>query len=282
MEQNHFFKGWYFKCCTQTQTIACIPSYHRFHNTEAASLQIITESAAFQIPCKTMFYREKPLLARMGDCTFSESGMQVHIQTDTVSASGTLRFQQLSPLRSDIMGPFRFVPLMQCRHSVCSMRHRIDGALNINGIIYRFCNGTGYIEGDSGCSFPKRYIWTHCFYKNGSIMLSVADIPMLGGSFTGIIGVVLHNGKEYRIATYHGARVKEIGKNVVTVKQGAFALTAKLLTQNAHPLLAPNHGKMSRTIQESAACKAYYRFTYRGKILCEFISGQASFEFEYP
>lgn len=282
MEQKHYFKGWYFKCCTQTQTVACIPSYHRFHNTEVASLQIITDSRAFQIPCKTMSYREKPLLARMDNCTFSEHGLSLHLQTDTLSAHGALRFHQLTPLRYDIMGPFHFVPLMQCRHSVYSMRHRIDGTLTINGTVYRFHNGAGYMEGDSGCSFPKQYIWTHCFFKNGSLMLSVAHIPMLGGSFTGIIGVIMHDGKEQRIATYLGARVKEIGKNFVTVRQGQFELTAKLLAQNAHPLLAPNHGEMTRTIHESAACKAYYRCTYHGEVLCEFISNQASFEFEYP
>ena len=57
-------------------------------------------------------------------------------------------------------------------------------------------------------------------------MLSVEDIPFLGIHFTGI---VLLNGKEYRIATYLGAKVKYIGKNSVTVQQGDFHLTAKLL-----------------------------------------------------
>lgn len=282
MEQKRYFEGWYFKCCTQAQTVAFIPSFHRYGDTETASLQIITDSAAFQIPCQSICYREKPLLARIGNSTFSEKGIKLHLKTDTVSARGTLQFNDLSPIRSDIMGPFRFVPFLQCRHSVFSMRHRIDGTLNINGIPYHFRNGAGYIEGDRGCSFPKRYIWTHCFFAHGAVMLSVADIPMLGGSFTGIIGVVMHDGKEYRIATYLGARVKEIGKDFVTVKQGQLELTAKRMSQNAHPLLAPNHGKMSRTIHESAACKAYYRCTYRGETLCEFISHQASFEFEYP
>lgn len=281
MEKKHYFKGWYFKCCTPTQTIAFIPSYHRYGDTQTASLQIITDNAAFQVPCRTLSVREKPLRIRADDCTFSENGIRLQLQTNTLSASGTLRFHSLSPIRSDIMGPFRFVPWMQCRHSVYSMRHRMDGTLIIDQTAYRFQNGTGYLEGDSGCSFPKRYIWTHCFFKNGSLMLSVADIPMLGGLFTGIIGVIQHNQTEYRMATYLGARVKEIGRNHVTVTQGDFALTAKLLTQNPHPLLAPNLGEMTRTIHESAACKAYYCFSHRGETLCEWISPRASFEFEY-
>lgn len=111
--------------------------------------------------------------------------------------------------------------------------------------------------------------------------MSVADIPMFGFHFTGIIGVVLINGKEYRIATYLGAKVRYIGKNTVAVQQGDFRLTVKLLEKNAHPLSAPVNGQMCRTIHESASCKAYYRFSYKDQIICEFMSDRASFEFEY-
>lgn len=44
---------------------------------------------------------------------------------------------------------------------------------------------------------------------------------------------------------------------------------------------APNHGLMNRTIHESVSCKAYYRFSYKEKVLFEFVSDRASFEFEY-
>lgn len=76
-----------------------------------------------------------------------------------------------------------FIPafhLMQCRHSVFSMGHRVDGQLTINGQVYHFQNDMGYIEGDCGSSFPERYIWTQCSFPNGSLMLSVADIPLYG------------------------------------------------------------------------------------------------------
>ena len=112
-------------------------------------------------------------------------------------------------------------------------------------------------------------------------MLSVADIPFLGIHFTGIIGIVLLNGKEYRIATYLGAKINQISNNTVTVKQGNFELTAKLLKKNAQPLAAPTNGDMCRTIHESASCEVYYRFCHKNKVLCEFTTDKASFEFEY-
>ena len=43
-------------------------------------------------------------------------------------------------------------------------------------------------------------------------MLSVADIPIAGIHFTGIIGNILWEGKEYRLATYLGARLVHLKK----------------------------------------------------------------------
>ena len=281
MSKNNYFRGWYFKCSANDKTIAFIPAYHRSKGIETASLQIITDKEAFNIEFDSLQYSEKPLCVNIGKCVFSENGIKLNIKNDKLSISGQLRFRCISPIQYDIMGPFRFVPFMQCRHSVYSMRHIVDGQITVNGQQLNFKNGQGYIEGDSGSSFPDRYIWTQSCFENGSIMLSVADIPMLGFHFTGIIGVVLLDGKEYRIATYLGAKLKHIGENTVMVKQGAYELTAKLIHKNSQPLYAPENGRMSRIIHESASCIAYYNFSCKDKLLCEFISNGASFEFEY-
>lgn len=281
MYNQDYFKGWYFKCSNENKTIAFILAFHQSNHKKTASLQIITDYTAFNIPFQFLQYRENQLAIKIGENIFSKEGIRLQIKNNDLSANGALHFHDLSPIQYDIMGPFKFVPLMQCRHSVYSMRHRINGQIIVNGQQYVFQNGIGYIEGDCGNSFPKEYIWTQCHFNNGSLMLSVADIPMFGFHFTGIIGVILLNGKEHRIATYLGAKVKHMGKDSITVKQGDFQLTAKLLRKNSQPLAAPNHGLMNRTIHESASCKAYYRFSYNNEILYEFTSDRASFEYEY-
>lgn len=48
--QKDYFKGWYFKCSNDAQTIAFIPAFHRSGHNETASLQIITDDAAFNLP----------------------------------------------------------------------------------------------------------------------------------------------------------------------------------------------------------------------------------------
>lgn len=281
MLKQEYFKGWYFKCTSENQTIAFIPSLHYYGGKKKILLQIITDNEAFSLPFSHMRYSEKILSVIMGRNIFSEKGIKLDIETDKLTAKGVLRFGKLTPIRYDIMGPFKFVPFMQCRHSVYSMSHRVDGKITLNGKQYVFHNGPGYIEGDRGTSFPSRYIWTQCGFTNGSLMLSVADIPVLGFGFTGIIGIVMLNGTEHRITTYLGAKLKHIGDNTVVVLQGDYELTAKLIKKNSHPLSAPINGKMNRTIHESASCTAFYVFSYKGTVLCQFTSDRASFEFEY-
>lgn len=281
MLKKDYFKGWYFKCSSKNKTIAFIPAFHSRNNNETASLQIITDENSYNLSFPFLEYSEKPLYIRIGNNVFSENGIIINIKSDKLTVKGNLQFGKFSPIGYDIMGPFKYIPFMQCRHSVYSMRHQVSGYLTVNNQHINFQSGIGYMEGDCGTSFPNRYIWTQCFFGNGSLMLSAADIPMLGLNFTGIIGVIYLNGKEYRIATYLGAKICEINTSSITVVQGSYKLNAKLIKNNAHSLAAPDNGKMNRIIHESASCKAYYKFSYKNKILCEFISDRASFEFEY-
>ena len=154
--------------------------------------------------------------------------------------------------------------------------------ININGTPYVFDNADGYWEGDRGRSFPKEYAWTQCSFPNGSLMLSVADIPVGRRSFTGVIGVILIDGKEYRLATYLGARAVKIRDGEAVIKQGRKTLTVKRLEDKGKPLAAPVGGSMQRTIRESAACRTRYHFQENGKTIFAFESNQAAFEYEYP
>lgn len=124
MFQQDYFKGWYFKCNNGDKTIAFIPAFHRSHQKQTASLQVITEDAVFHIPFDTLHYREKPLSVKLGNCIFSEQGIKLNLHSDTLTLRGMLRFHHPTPIRYDIMGPFRFVPFMQCRHSIYRLKRK--------------------------------------------------------------------------------------------------------------------------------------------------------------
>ena len=113
-------------------------------------------------------------------------------------------------------------------------------------------------------------------------MLSVADIPFCGGCFTGVICAIHWQGREYRLATYLGARAMRIHDGEVVIQQGRRQLTVRRLEQKGHPLAAPARGNMSRTIHETASCRAYYQLVEGGRTIFACEVGNAAFEYEYP
>lgn len=281
--KNNYFCGWYFKCETKERTIAFIPAYHISKGHRTCSIQLITDDGVWNIPAAPGQFRRlnRKLHIRIGDNLFTDKGIHLNLKTEGLEASGTLIFGPVTPIRYDIMGPFRMVPFMECRHSVISMKHSVNGALKINGNVYSFDKGTGYIEGDRGHSFPSKYVWTQCHFKEGSLMLSAADIPICGIHFTGIICVIRYLSKEHRLATYLGARAVKIENNEIVIRQGFRVFTARLLEQNGRPLRAPSLGAMSRTIHESPSCRAYYCLKEGRKTTFAVHTSRASFEYEF-
>ena len=210
---RNYFCGWYFKCQSDDKTLAVISAVHG----SSQSIQLITDDGAWSFT------------DNLKDNSFSKDGFSVKLLDSGASAFGEVRFGDCSTIKYDIMGPFKYVPFMECRHSIVSMRHRVDGMISVNDVEYRFDNDLGYIEGDRGYSFPREYAWTQCFFDDGnSLMFSIADIPIAGWHFTGIIGVILWQGKEYRFATYLGARALKIADNEFIIQQGQYRFTARL------------------------------------------------------
>ncbi len=277
-----FFYGWYFKCQSDAQTMAVIPAIHRVDKQYTCSIQLITENQAWTIPFPAELFLRTNRNIYIGENRFGKDGIRLCIETPQVTVTGELFFGRVWPLKYPIMGPFTIVPFMECKHDVWSMLHRVSGRLSINGQLYKFQNARGYWEGDSGHSFPRNYAWTQCFFSGGSLMLSVADIPLGRFRFTGVIGIVLWQGKEYRFATYLGAKVEQILNKSLTVVQGKLRLEARLLKEKGLDLKAPKHGDMIRVIRESVTYQARYRFKKGRRTLFTIVSEQASFEYESP
>ena len=143
---------------------------------------------------------------------FSEEG----IECDLPGAVCSFSFRQNTSWPSSwyspgAMGPFAFVPGMECRHGVVSLHHQVCGSLNGRKLSQR---AVGYIEKDWGRSFPNNWVWMQSNHLGGAhqkrpscLMVSAGRVPFAGTSFQGFIAALLLHGKLYRFTTYNGARM---------------------------------------------------------------------------
>lgn len=283
---NSYFEGWYLKYQTKDgKAIALIPALHiDGTGRRSTSLQILTDSQSWwlEYPETEFQVSQRRFHIRVGQNTFHDEDAQLHVECDGLSLHGTLYHGLFVPLASDIMGPFRFFAEMECAHGVISMGHLLNGTLTLNGEVMDFSGGIGYVETDRGRSFPTAYLWTQCAWREpqrGSLMLSIATIPLSVGHFTGCICAVIHNGREYRLATYRGVRIEQWSSTGAVIRQGKYRLSVEVLEERGHPLRAPVEGTMGRTVHESLRARLRYRFWKGRELLFEHTDSCASFEY---
>lgn len=268
---NNGFEGWYYKHQKGGKMVAFIPGRAKGD----AFVQMLTPAGSRMFEVENFAVRGDTVEA--GGCTFSPLGCSVALP----GVYGELSYGPITPLKSDIMGPFRFLP-MECRHGVVSMAHTIRGSITADGVRQDFDGGTGYIEKDSGTSFPSAYLWLQCgdFSQPCSLMLSLARIPFCGISFRGCICAVVYRGREYRFATYNGVKILEASPHRVCLARGGLLLDVGIQPSNGgHPLLSPEKGNMSGVIRESGNAAVRARLFDRGEPVFDLKSCRAVYEY---
>lgn len=285
-QRGPYFEGWYLKCQTKAgEALALIPALHiDAAGRRSASLQVVTVDSAWQLdfPCEAFEASREAFSVRLGKSVFSSEGVTLDVDASGLILRGRLDFGPFTPLASDIMGPFRLFGGMECAHGVVSMAHSLSGQVMLNGDTLDFDGGLGYIETDRGRSFPSAYLWTQCLWAQPqpvSLMLAVATIPLPVVRFTGCIGAICCGGREFRLATYRGARAERWSEDGAVIRQGRFRLEIDVLSAHGLPLRAPVQGLMTRTIRESLCAKVRYRFYIQNRLLFDHTDERASFEF---
>lgn len=273
--KRNYFEGWYYKQVSQKGeiTLALIPGISLFDRDKHSFIQYIlsyiNESGTrdlitgyVRFPVEAFHYQKEPFKVQVGKSIFTEKKIFLDLKDEDRLFQGTLEIHPFTPIKRSlfapsIMGPFAYLPKMQCNHGVISMNHDIMGTIQMNDQSLKFNYGRGYIEKDWGTSFPEEYIWIQSnTFKTPetSLFFSIAHIPFLGRSFQGHIGNLLIQKKQYRFATYNGSKIKELqrrGKEISFVaenKQAKLILSA--LQDQEKELIAPREGKMDRVIKE--------------------------------
>jgi len=301
MSYRHYFEGWYFKQVdTKTQTTLSIIFGLSLNPKHPSSfIQVILKEVNQSIktwyieyPIEAFKIDDEPYTLHIADSYFSLEGLHIDIKTSNLTMLADFRYTDLHPLSHsfyspNIMGPFAYLARMQCNHGVVSMQHSVNGNAQVNELKLNFNQAKGYIEKDWGSSFPSRYLWVqanHFELEGVSIMLSVASIPFGLLNFEGIIAQINTPDKDYRFATYHGAKKQsfqaiENGFEVI-IKQGHLSLKVVAHYDDRVALKSPRLGEMINTIKEGLGGQVELIITDHNKTLLSLRSAYSGIEIE--
>lgn len=271
LSNRNYFEGWYYKMVSAdgSCSVALIPGISLNKKYSHAFIQVFVtfkngdlKTVYLEYDKANFLIHDEPFGLTIAENTFTESGIDISINSSEISIHGKLKFSSntkinTSLLSPSIMGFFSYFTFMECYHGVVSMSHSLNGDLLIDGRSISFSDGLGYIEKDWGKSFPSQYVWmqSNHFKKAGtSFMFSEATIPFKVFNFNGLIVSLIIDAKEYRFATYNGSKViaKAIEGNSVRyeIKKGKLKLIVEAINNKTTSLSAPKNGAMIHSIKE--------------------------------
>jgi tocopherol cyclase len=276
-----YFEGWYFKLVDAegAQPYAIIPGVFLGEDAHAF-IQVLDgragSSAYHRFPLSEFRAEADHFDVRIGRSRFGRDGINLDIEAGETSAGqragGSVHFSSWSrwPVRwtsPGVMGPYSFVPFMECNHGILSMDHRLSGEFRVGESTTAFEGGRGYIEKDWGRGFPSGYVWTqsnHFGEEGVSISASVARIPWLTGSFRGhLIGLLLR-GNLHRFTTYTGAEIEAIEVTDhayrMTVRDRIHRLEISATKTEGATLHAPYEKQMIERVAETMTSTVEVRF----------------------
>ncbi len=301
-KKDRYFEGWYFKCISRDRrhAIALIPGMAVTpQGGKHAFVQVIHAETGktyyFDYPYAAFAAATDHFEVRIGENGFSSDGLSVAIDRPGIGAiHGVLRFSECHPYPTSrfhpgIMGPFSFIPDMECNHVILHLSHRLHGSLTLDGTHLDFEGGAGYIEKDYGRSFPRQYVWiqaSHFDQGEACLVFSRARIPMLGTHFPGFFAYFTDfNGTRARFASYNLSRLAQwevdpsSGTSRALLVGPAGRLSFDAAMTGGGKLRAPVDGLMDREIIESIGARVTVTLTdLRGNVRYHGTSGEAGME----
>ena len=275
-KSRNFFEGWYYKIVSKSENeaIAIIPGIAMDQNGhQQAFIQVLDgkrlTSEYFKFSPTEFVPEAGKFQLHIGSNYFSIDELSLELP----NINGKLLFSKQVPWSNQwyspgIMGPFSFVPFMECYHGILSMNSEIDGELMITGNTIDFSGGKGYMEKDWGHSFPSAYIWiqsNHFGQSNVSLKASVAKIPWLGSSFIGFIAGVWIHDQLIEFTTYNFTKLEKSTASLdiveIVMQNRNHRLEIKAKRTEATVLASPILGFMAGRIEESMTSELDVRLT---------------------
>lgn len=282
-KEKQYFEGWYFKHSNFTETISFIPGINMNENNKSAFIQVITNNHSYFISYDLglFHFNHDPFFIKIDQNYFSQEYIHIDIndRKQEIIINGNIQYHHHKLLKTNflnpnIMGPFSYLPFMECNHAILSMKHRCIGNITVNDSSITFKNGIGYMEKDWGISFPKYYIWlqgNQFQNEKASFMISIANIPFTLFHFRGLICILVIDQKEYKFTTYNFTKIitYHIDHNSIHIllQKRQYILEIKADSDSDQILSAPVKGQMIKNINESISAKLTITLKQKNKII---------------
>lgn len=288
-----YFEGWYFKQASEAGAFSVIPGIYLGKDGGTAFVQVIfgspPESRFVPYPIEEFRFHPGRFELSIGKNAFSAE--HVTLDIDEIGLSASLSYTGhvplvSSPLSPSVMGYFAYLPAMQCNHGVVSLSHQANGTVEFGGRHLVFRDADGYIEKDWGREFPQSWIWVQANHEDAGLMCAAASIPMPGFAFTGVICALVYGDRQYRFATYNGAKLVSLFSDGHRVEaelvRRDFRLYIAAHSDAMGTLMAPSPAGMTRQITESISAVCDVVLEHRGRTLIRSRFNHAGLEMLHP
>lgn len=296
-KRKHYFEGWYYKIVDSKaeNTLAVMPGISIGEWDAHAFVQVLYNDKQvhyYRYDLEEFEFNEHKFEIMIGDNYFSKTRMRLSLKSADLSIIGDLYFSNIMQMpkslcRPGAMGPFLYLPFMECYHEIINIQHNIIGHLKVLRERIDFTGGIGYIEKDWGKSMPQSWIWlqsNHFQPDDVSISISIGRASCCGAGFIGFIALFRYKDRIFLFSTYSGAKIRRIFYNnnqlQITIKDCRFRLDLTVRHgKGGGSIQAPINGRMTRAISETMNAVTKLRFSDRkGNILYQGIGTNTGLE----
>lgn len=285
--KKNYFEGWFLKVSdNENNCFSFIFGITLNEEDPHSFIQIIDQkqNKVYYFKYKVSEFTYTDNLISIGNNVLSKNCLKLLIPPfDIDVAIKPTTYLKRRLLGNSVMSYFKFMPL-PTKHEIIYMEAKVSGTIKNMNESLDIC-GTGYMEKDYGTKFPRRWLWiqTNQFTHNDiSLVISKADLL---GRISGFFCLLNINGKEYRFATYNGAKIKKRReKNSINliVKKDVYTLKIRLKKEKGNMIVAPvQKAKMMKRIEESLNSKLFLFLYKNNKLIMKDSSFDVACEYLY-
>jgi hypothetical protein len=145
-KKNNYFEGWYYKLVTKDQkvSIAFIPGISINQKDPHTFIQVFISrddrlmTHYYKFDSSDFIYSHNQFQVQIDSNLFTLNELNVNLIDGDNSINGVIYLKDHIGLNKNIyqpniMGPFAYIPFMECNHGVISMTSTLKGKLNIHG-----------------------------------------------------------------------------------------------------------------------------------------------------